>query len=122
MPDLTNPSTIAQQTQQALGNAQNSISGVGTTVLNDATGSIQGVVGGIAGKLSAAGSTVAGAASAAFNQLGSAVSTVTKFKDTLGVAEKIREIRPEGTRGRLTKSGSIAISVGSGTLLYKIFF
>lgn len=103
MPDLSNPSSIAQQTQSALGNVQSAISGTGTTVLNDATGSIQGVVGGIASKLSAAGSTVAGAATTAFNQLGSAVSTVTKFKDTLGVAEKIREIRPEGTRGRLTK-------------------
>jgi hypothetical protein len=103
MPDLTNPSTIAQQTQQALGNVQNSISGAGSTVLNDASGAIQGVVGGIAGKLSAAGSSITGAASAAFNQLGSAVSTVTKFKDTLGVAEKIREIRPEGTRGKVTQ-------------------
>lgn len=103
MPDYTNPNTIASQISQATGSVQSTISGVNSTTLTSATDSVQGVLGGIANKLSGAGSSIAGAAAAAFNQLGGTVSAVTKFADTLGVAEKIRDIRPEGTRGKMTK-------------------
>lgn len=103
MSNFTNPTTIAQQSEQLLGSAQSTISNLGSTTLSAATDSVSGVLGGITSKLSAAGSSITGAATAAYNQLGSTVSTVTKFKDTLGVAEKIREIRPEGVRGKLTK-------------------
>lgn len=106
MSNFTNPSTIAQQSEQLLGSAQSTISNLGSTTLSSATDSVSGVLGGITGKLSAAGSSIAGAATAAFNQLGGSISTVTKFKDTLGVAEKIREIRPEGTRGKVTSGAN----------------
>lgn len=102
-PNLTNATSVAQQVEQSLNNAQSAVSTVASTTLSSLDPS-QSVLTGIASKLNAAGSSIAGAASAAFNQLGGVTSTLTKFKDSLGVAEKIREIRPEGTRGKLTKS------------------
>lgn len=106
MPDYTNPDTVAKQINQTLGGEQGQLGNLNSTSLFAISPTVSGAVSGIASKLNAAGSSIAGAASAAFNQLGSAASVVTKFKDTLGTAERIRDIRPENVRGKVTKGAN----------------
>lgn len=103
MPDFTNPTSIAQQAQQAVETTSSFINNVSTTTLTSQTSALQGAIGSVADKLRTAGSSIAGAAASAFNQLGGVTSTLTKFKDALGTAEKIRDIRPENVRGKITK-------------------
>lgn len=52
-------------------------------------------------KLLSAGQAPLGAAKSALDQFG-AFSTVSKFVDQLGAAKKIQDIRPEGTKGKVT--------------------
>jgi len=101
--NLTNPASLKSQADQLTGDVQSMVSATSQTVLSPLN-EAQGVLDGITGKLKEAGSSISGAATAAFNQLQSFASPLTKFKDSLGVAEKIKDIRPEGVRGKVTKS------------------
>ena len=103
--DLTNPTTLKSQAEQLAGGAQSVISSASQTVLSPLDAA-RGVVSGISGKLKEAGASVSGAATAAYAQLGAFAPSLTKFVDSLGTAEKIKDIRPEGKRGKLTESAN----------------
>lgn len=53
-----------------------------------------------------AGQSLLGSGKAALNQLG-AYTTVSKFVDNLGKAKPVLDIRPEGTKGKITQAGGI---------------
>jgi len=101
--DLTNPTTLKSQAEQLASGAQGVISSASQTVLSPLD-TARGVIGGISGKLKEAGASVSGAATAAYAQLGAFAPSLTKFVDSLGTAEKIKDIRPEGKKGKVTEA------------------
>jgi hypothetical protein len=91
-----NVDTVAQQLNASVTNA----TGIQSN-FNGAISEATGVLGKYGSDLLAAGQSAIGGAKAALDQFG-AFSTVSKFVDKLGAAKKLQDIRPEGTKGKMT--------------------
>lgn len=91
-----NADTVTQQLTSNLSNA----TGIQSS-FNGAMNEASGVLNKLGSDLLSAGQTAIGGAKSALDQFG-AFSTVSKFVDNLGAAKKIQDIRPEGTKGKIT--------------------
>jgi len=91
-----NVDTVAQQLNASVTNA----TGIQSN-FNGAISEATGVLSKYGSDLLAAGQSAIGGAKAALDQFG-AFSTVSKFVDKLGAAKKLQDIRPEGTKGKMT--------------------
>lgn len=91
-----NADTVTQQLTSNITNA----TGIQST-FNGAMNEASGVLNKLGSDLLSAGQTAIGGAKSALDQFG-AFSTVSKFVDSLGAAKKIQDIRPEGTKGKIT--------------------
>ena len=91
-----NVDTVAQQLNASVTNA----TGIQSN-FNGAISEATGVLSKYGSDLLAAGQSAIGGAKAALDQFG-AFSTVSKFVDKLGAAKKLQDIRPEGTKGKIT--------------------
>jgi len=103
MPDLykygnfTNNTTLDAQNRSVIGGIAGSANSV-VSGLTSSGASVFSAIGDISTKIKSAGTTLAGAASATLNQLGS-FTTTTKFADLFKIPDKIRDLTPEQTRG-----------------------
>jgi hypothetical protein len=104
MPDFTVAQTIADQSRQAINAGREALSSVSSSTLTVGENPITGALGGIADKIKEAGASISGAVKGAYDSVGKALNIDTKFKDALGVAEKLKDIRPEQANGRVTES------------------
>lgn len=106
MPDIfnygnfTNNSTLDAQNRSVIGGIAGSANSV-VSGLTSSGASVFQAIGDISTKIKSAGTTLAGAASATLNQLGS-FTTTTKFADLFKIPDKIQDLTPEETRGDTT--------------------
>ena len=104
MPDYQTPTSITQQMDQLKASAETMV-GNATSTLKTASADLQQAVGGIADKLAEAGSSLMSVAKKSMDQLGE-LTTVTKFKDTLGIPTKLQDVTPEALRGKATAAAA----------------
>lgn len=121
MPDYQNPTTITQQFDQLKSSAETMVGNASAT-LKTAAADLQQAVGGIADKLAEAGASLTAVAKQSLDQLGE-FTTVTKFKDVMGIPNKLQELTPEALRNKITSpAGQLQYPKDLGKYFIKFTF